>query len=244
MKTIDVLGIGFHRLSMTQAVTACLSLIDSPSPAYVVTPNAEIAYAAQSDASLMAALNGAELVLADGIGIIKGAKKLGRPLPERVPGVEVGPGLFDEMQARGKTLFLLGGKPGVAELAAQNIQARFPLLRICGTHDGYFKDDSEVLPQIQAAAPDVIFVCFGAPKQELWMQRNRASVGQALMLGLGGTLDHLAGLAPRAPRLLRRLGLEWLYRLLSQPSRWRRYLALPRFLGAVSRQKKKERRKA
>lgn len=239
---INVLNVLFDALDMDGALIRALGWLENPQARYVVTPNAEIAYASLRDTALREALNGADLVLPDGIGIVKGSQKLGRPLPERVPGVEFGPALFPAMERSGKKLYLLGGKPGVAEQAAARVRETYPALSVCGVHDGYFKDDGTVLADIAQCRPDVIFVCLGAPKQELWMSRNRDKVGPALMLGLGGTMDHLAGQAVRAPVLFRRLGLEWLYRIALHPSRWKRAMALPAFMIEVRRQKRAERR--
>lgn len=239
---IDVLGVRFDALDKSSALKLAEGWLTDARARYVVTPNAEIAYAALRDEKLREALNGADLVLPDGIGVVKGANTLGRPLPERVPGVEFGPGLFPVMEKLGKTLYLLGGQPGVAEQAAARVRESHPALVVCGTRDGYFKEDGAVLADIARCRPDVIFVCLGAPKQELWMCRNRDQVGPALMLGLGGTLDILAGQAVRAPVLFRRLGLEWFYRIALHPSRWKRAMALPKFMMAVRRQKRAERR--
>ncbi|MCL2030189.1 MAG: WecB/TagA/CpsF family glycosyltransferase [Oscillospiraceae bacterium] len=238
---IDVLGVGFDALDRDAALDRAQAWLDGGTPRYIVTPNAEIAYAALRDAALRDALNGADMVLPDGIGIVKASRQLGRPLRERVPGAEFGPGLAARMAAQGKRLYLLGAKPGVAEEAADRLRREHPGLVVCGARDGYFQDDADVLADIARAKPDVIFVCLGAPKQELWMRRNLDSVGPALMLGLGGTLDMLAGRVKRAPAVFRKLGLEWLYRL-AHPSRWRRAAALPRFVMAVRRQRRHEKK--
>lgn len=240
MKT-DVLGVCFDALDMAAALDRAQAWLEEAHPRYIVTPNAEIAYAALRDAELRDALNGADMVLPDGVGVVKAARKLGRPLPERVPGVEFGQNLIPRMAARGKRLYLLGAKPGVAEEAAGRLRREHPGLTVCGARDGYFQDDAEVLADIAQTKPDVIFVCLGAPKQEQWMRRNLDNVGPALMLGLGGTMDILAGRARRAPAVFRKLGLEWLYRV-AHPSRWKRAMAIPRFMGAVRRQKRDEKK--
>jgi N-acetylglucosaminyldiphosphoundecaprenol N-acetyl-beta-D-mannosaminyltransferase len=238
---IDVLGVQFDALDMTAALDRAQLWLDGTRARYIVTPNAEITFSAWRDAELLETLNGADMVLPDGIGVVKAARQLGRSLPERVPGAEFGPNLAARMAASGKRLYLLGAKPGVAEEAAEKLRRDHPGLIVCGARDGYFQDDAEVLADIAQAKPDVIFVCLGAPKQELWMRRNLDKVGPALMLGLGGTLDLLAGRVKRAPAVFRRLGLEWLYRA-ARPSRWKRAMAIPRFMAAVNGQAREEKK--
>ena len=239
---VDVLGVGFDALDMEAALDVAARWLEEPKARYVVTPNAEIAYAAFKDAELRETLNGADMVLPDGVGIIKGAQTLGRPLAGRVPGCEFGPRLAARMAGAGKRLYLLGAAPGVADASADKLRRDCPGLTVCGVRDGYFKSDGEALADIVEAKPDVMFVCLGSPKQERWMRRNLDKVGPVLMLGLGGTLDLLAGRVSRAPGVFQRLGLEWLYRIGFSPKRWGRAMALPRFLAAVRRQKRQERR--
>ena len=136
-------------------------------------------------------------------------------------------------------LFLLGAKPGVAEQAGENLKKRYPDLLLCGTHDGYFQTDDPVVDQIRAARADVVFVCLGAPKQERWMAQYGPETGAHLMVGLGGVLDVYAGHVKRAPEIWQKLGLEWCYRLLHQPSRLGRMAKLPLFLLEAAREKGK-----
>ena len=173
------------------------------------------------------ALLGADLVLADGVGVTYAAKILGRPLKGRVTGIGFAQGLMTWMARTGKRLYLLGAKPGVAELAAANLKAQHPGLLVCGTHDGYFSEDGPVVEDIRAHAADVVFVCLGAPKQELWMVKHGPASGARLMVGLGGSLDVFAGIVERAPEGFQRLGLEWLFRLMKEPSRIGRMSKLP-----------------
>ena len=131
------------------------------------------------------------------------------------------------MAKHGKRLFLLGAKPGVAELAAANLRDRYPGLILCGTHDGYFKEDEPVVQAIRESGADVVFVCLGAPKQEFWMVEHGPATGAHLMVGLGGSLDVFAGVVDRAPEGFQKLGLEWLYRLMKEPKRFGRMAKLP-----------------
>ena len=179
-------------------------------------------------------LSDADLVIPDGVGVVYAAKILGRPLKGRVPGIEFAAALMARMAGKGKRLFLLGAKPGVAELAAANLAVEYPGLVVCGTHDGYFQEDAPVAETIRRARADVVFVCLGAPKQEMWIARNGADTGARLLVGLGGSLDVFAGQVKRAPKAFQKLGLEWFYRLCRQPSRIGRMAKLPLFLVSAA----------
>ena len=226
----DVLGVGFDSLSLEEAVAAGIELMDKPGFHYAVTPNPEFILSAKKDEAFRTVLNGADLVLPDGIGVIYAAKILGRPLTGRVTGVDFAQGLMASMAATGKRLFLLGAKPGVAEQAADKLRQAHPGLIICGTHDGYFQEDAPVIEAIQNARADAVFVCLGAPRQELWMAQNGPATGAKLAIGLGGCLDVFSGNVQRAPEAMQKLGLEWLYRLLKEPKRIGRMAKLPLIL--------------
>ena len=226
----DILGVAFDNTTMDEAVGRAMSLLEQEGPHLVVTPNPEIVRLAQSDREFAGLIAGADLVLPDGVGIIYAAKILGRPLKARVPGVDFASALMDAMAKAGKRLFLLGAKPGVAEEAARRLAGQHPGLIVCGTHDGYFQEDAPVVQAIRAARADVVFVCLGAPKQEKWAAAHGADTGARLFVGLGGSLDVFAGQVERAPDGWQKLGLEWLYRTIRQPSRLRRVAKLPLFL--------------
>lgn len=226
---IDVLDVSFDNLTMAEATEKALSYMTSRNAAYVVTPNPEIVMLCRETPALLQAVGDASLVLADGIGIILGAKLLGTPLKEKLPGIEFAEALFVQMSARNLSVFLLGAKPGVAQQAAVRLTERFPGLQISGVHDGYFQDDASLIEKINAASPDLLLVCLGAPKQELWMHANAPRLRVGLMAGLGGSMDVFAGVVERAPESWRRLNLEWLYRLKEEPRRAGRMLKLPQF---------------
>ena len=223
----DVLGVGFDNLTLEEAAGTGAALAEAEGFHYAVTPNPEFLLAARKDPAFAQALAGADLVLADGVGVVYSARILGRPLKGRSPGIEFAQRLMGWMAAHGKRLFLLGAKPGVAELAAANLKDKYPGLIVCGTHDGYFKEDGPVVEAIRQSAADVVFVCLGAPKQEFWMVRNGPATGAHLMVGLGGSLDVFAGVVERAPKGFQKLGLEWLYRLMKEPKRIGRMARLP-----------------
>jgi N-acetylglucosaminyldiphosphoundecaprenol N-acetyl-beta-D-mannosaminyltransferase len=149
---------------------------------------------------------------------------------ETIPGIEFAAGMLAELDRRGGRLFLLGAKPGVAEKAAQKLQETYPGLKIAGTHDGYFKEEGPVVEAINAAHPDALLVCLGAPKQEYFMETHDADLEVPVMAGLGGSMDVLAGNVQRAPEFYQKHGLEWLYRLVKEPQRWRRMIKLPLYL--------------
>lgn len=236
---VDILGVGFDNVTMSEALARGEQMLCSEHAHYVVTPNPEIVEACRESAAAKAAVNGADLVLPDGIGVIYGAKMLKTPLKERVPGIEFGTGMIEKCASLGKRVYLLGAKPGVAEQAAENLCRRFPGLIIAGTHDGYFKEDAPVAEAIRETGADMALVCLGAPKQELFMAQYGEATGAKLLMGLGGSLDIFAGVAQRAPEFYCKHNLEWLYRLIKNPSRFGRMLKLPLFLLHVAGAKKK-----
>ena len=236
---VNILGVGFDNVTMEQAVAEGVRLLRTEGGHYAVTPNPEIVEICRADPEAMEAVNGADLVLADGIGVIYGEKKKKTPLKARVPGIAFAQKLMERMAQGGDTLYLLGAKPGVAEEAARNLEKQYPGLQIVGTHDGYFQDDGPVIEDIKASGAAVVFVCLGAPKQEKWMKQNGAATGARLLIGMGGCLDVFSGRVQRAPEVFQRLGLEWLYRVAKEPSRIGRVAKLPLFLVHAAGEKRK-----
>ena len=237
---IDVLGVGFDNVTMAEAVEQGMALLHSEGSHYVVTPNPEIVEACRENGAARAAVNGADLVLPDGIGIIKGAAMLGTPLKEKTPGIDFAAHMMERMAGEGMSLYLLGAKPGIAEQAAEKLSAQYPGLKIAGTHDGYFKEDGPVVEDIRQSGADCVFVCLGAPKQEFWMAKNGPATGARLLCGLGGSLDVFAGTVERAPKFFCDHGLEWFYRLCKEPKRIGRMMKLPLFLVHVKQEKRKK----
>ena len=229
----EILGVGFDDLTIDEAADRASALMEEGGFHYVVTPNPEMVDRARRDAPFRAVLNGADLVLPDGIGVVHAAKLLGRPLKGRVTGFDFACDMLDVLDEMGGRLYLLGAKPGVAEAAAARLEVRYPGLVICGTHDGYFQEDGAVVEAIRASGADAVFVCLGFPKQERWMADHGSATGARLMAGLGGSLDVFAGVVERAPESWQRLGLEWLYRLTREPKRIGRMARLPLFLAAA-----------
>lgn len=238
MDRVDIMGVGFDAVTLTQAADRAIEQIRAGKKGYVVTPNPEIVYEAMENAEFRRLVNRASLVLPDGVGVIYAAKILGKKLPGKVAGIDFAATLMHRMAQEKMRLFLLGAKPGVAEKAAENLRKRYPGLMITGTKDGYFKNDSEAVAAVNAAGgADVMFVCLGAPKQELFMDKHQQELNVTLCCGLGGSLDVFAGTVQRAPDLFIKLGLEWFYRLLKEPKRIGRMMRLPLFILLVIKKK-------
>ncbi len=238
MKT-EVLGVLFDNVTMEEALAIGRSLLDGEKAAYCVTPNAEMAYEALHDDDFCKLLNEADLVLPDGAGVVLGAKIVKKPLKQKVAGIEFAQNLLPILEETGKKLFLLGSKPGIAEQAAEKMKEKCPKLCICGTADGYFKDEAAVVRKVNEAQADVLFVCLGAPKQEKFMRAHQHELHVKLMIGLGGTLDGIAGTVKRAPKWMIRLQLEWLYRLIKEPKRLGRMMRLPKYVFAAWKRRMK-----
>lgn len=217
-----------------KTLTAARTRSSGQAKLIVATPDTTAVMRAQRDPLLKAAYRRAGLVTPDGVGLVWASRLLTaeEPLPERITGIDLALELCRRARERGYKLFLLGGRPGVAELAARRLEERFPGLRVVGCHHGYFTDDSEseIIGRINATEPEVLFVGLGVPRQELWMLKNGERLKPAVLIGVGGSFDVLSGRLRRAPQLLQRAGLEWLWRLLRQPWRLPRVLTIPRFL--------------
>lgn len=230
VERVEIHGIQYDNVTLAEAVERGLALAAGDRPAVLVTPNPEILWEALRNPELYDVLTHADLVLPDGIGVLIASRILGTPIAHKVAGVETGEELVRLSGSRGLTVTFFGGKPGVAEEAARRMTQKYPDLQVAGCFDGYFKDAGEVLPRIRDAGGDILFVCLGSPKQELFIRDHLHETGAKLHLALGGSLDVFAGTAIRAPRWMIKIGLEWFYRLLKQPKRLGRMMNIPRFL--------------
>ncbi len=233
--TVELLGVSIDRVTFDAAVERAVRLATARQGSLAVTANAELVWAATRDAELRTILNRADLVVADGAGVVWASRVLGEPLPQRVAGYDLMLGLLAAAAERGYRVYLLGGRPGVALRAAAVARERYAGLRVVGTAHGYFgpEDEPAVRAAIARARPHLLFVGLGAPRQEKWLACNLPALGVGLAMGVGGSLDVLAGVRRRAPDWMIRANLEWLYRLLREPRRIGRQLALPRFALAV-----------
>ena len=237
---IDVLGLNYNNVTMAEAISAARTLLNGDKAAVVVTPNAEIAYDATKDKAFCDLLNRADLILPDGAGVVKAAKIIGTPLKEKVAGIDFATNLLPVFAKTGTKLFLLGGKPGVADTAAEKMKELAPGLTVCGTSDGYFQNEAVIVDKINKSGAQALFVCLGAPKQEHFMFDHQQELQSVrLMAGLGGSLDGFAGTVKRAPKWMIRLQLEWLYRLIKEPKRFKRMLRLPKFMIAAYAKRKR-----
>lgn len=229
MDKVTIFGVDVDRVTMDGAVSLVADWLSGDTTGHVIfTPNSEIIMAAKKDPAFCALLNTADLVTPDGIGVVKAAKILGNPLPERVGGFDLTSRVIESMGKTGGSLFILGGKPGVADKAAENLQKQYPALTIAGTNDGYFTDDAPVVRKIAEAKPDYLMVCLGSPKQEQWIAAHRDELCAKVMIGAGGSADVFAGTVMRAPDFYIRHNLEWLYRIV-KGKRLKRSLSLFRF---------------
>jgi len=228
----SILGVGFDDLRLEAAVRRVEEMAaDKTRARIVVTPNSTSLIMAGRDPNLLSAYAQADLVLPDGIGVVWASRILGAPLSERVTGVDLAERLLSRAGASGMRVFLLGGRPGVAARAAVRLMARYPGLKIVGTHHGYFEDDDEVIRRIAGVNPELVLVGMGVPRQERFMLNARGKLAGTVMIGVGGALDLFAGDCRRAPEGWQRLGLEWFYRLLHEPHRIARVLSIPVFIG-------------
>ena len=208
----------------------------------VFTPNPQMLMLAEQNESLKQALNNADILLPDGIGVCIAAHLLGTPLPERITGIDTAQALLEYASQEQLSVFLLGARPGVAERAAERMRAKYPKLNICGVHHGYFdksgKENGTVIDAINKSGARILFVCFGAPLQEIWISENKEQLTSVkLYMGLGGALDVWSGEIKRAPRFLQKAGLEWLWRILKEPRRISFIFQIPHFLYKVVRHK-------
>ncbi|MCX7841736.1 MAG: WecB/TagA/CpsF family glycosyltransferase [Clostridia bacterium] len=233
--TVSIMDIPIDNLTMQEAIDRLRLFLRGSRVHTVYTPNAEILMAALRNSKLKSILCEADMLVADGAGVVLASKILGAPVKEKVSGIDL---VRNSMSASswGRTrYYLLGGKPGVAEAAAEKILKAYVNVEIAGCRNGYFKDSDEpgIIEDINSSDADILLVALGAPKQEEWIYRNRSRLKVKVAIGVGGTLDVLAGKVRLAPEFMRKAGLEWLYRLYKEPWRYKRMLELPRFVLLV-----------
>lgn len=238
-RRIAILGVAIDDIVMDDAIATIIRFIAEGGPHQIVTVNPEFVMEARRNPVFRRVLATADLATPDGFGLILAARWCGTPLRSRVTGIALTERIAAEAAQRGWSLFLLGAAPGVAERAATALQRANPGLRIAGWYAGSPHPDDEAMirERILAARPDVLLVAYGHPAQDVWIARNQPILRIPVAMGVGGTFDELAGVVPRAPATIERLGLKWLYRLLIQPWRWRRIItAVPIFLWTVLRE--------
>ena len=243
MEKIKIFGVNVYNTTIVEVTKLLEEYLSGNSLKTIYTPNTEIVMAAKDDETLRNLINEGDLVIPDGIGLVYGSRLKKKPLKERVTGFDTSIKLLEIANANNYSLYLLGGKDGVAEVAAKNINKNYPNINITGYHHGFFKgshlglkgevEEEAIISEINHQKPDVIFVGFGFPKQELWIDANKSRLDAKVIIGNGGVIDILAGNAKRAPEIYIKLGLEWLYRLMKNPSRIKRQIVLPKFILQV-----------
>lgn len=240
---IRILGIRVDEYDMTQSLDLIGAFVAQGREKLhqVVTINPEGVWLAVNDPALAAIMEQAALITPDGNGVLWAARQLGTPLKERVAGIELMENICRRAAEQGWRVYLLGAKPGVAQAAGEKLMEKYPGLRIVGCDNGYFRGrEEQAIAAVREAEADVLFAALGMPYQEQWLYQHRQELGCAVAVGVGGSFDVIAGLVKRAPALWQKLKLEWLWRLLSDPKRWRRYLVIPRFMRAVKRQARRQ----
>lgn len=242
IERIFILENQVHNVSMNQAVDYIVEGLIHSGPHQIVTFNAEMAMLAESNAEFKRVASKASLVVPDGAGIILAGKLQGQPLKEKVPGIELMENLIRTASQKDLRIYFLGGAPGVAMKAKEILQKRYPTVQIVGVRDGYFKADEEkeIVEEIKNLKPHFLFVALGVPRQEFWIRDNKEKLGVPIMMGVGGSFDVISGTKKRAPKLMQKLWLEWLYRLYQEPHRIGRMMALPNFVVAVMLNKLKK----
>ena len=238
LKEVRILGLKVHHVDMAQSLRFLDEALSRGGFTRVITLNAEIAYGAYGNEELTTLINEADLVTPDGSGILWAASRYGVNMAERVCGIDLLTAMLEKYSDGSRGFYFLGAKPEVAQKAAEKIREQYPNLRYCGFHDGYFgKENSEAMAdEIAASGAEILIAAMGAPFQDRWIAQYGRRCGVKVGIGVGGSLDVISGSVKRAPVFFRRMRLEWLYRLLTDFSRWKRIMVLPTFMRLVKKQ--------
>jgi N-acetylglucosaminyldiphosphoundecaprenol N-acetyl-beta-D-mannosaminyltransferase len=240
---ITILGVDIDNITLTEAGEITKELINKSNKAcqIIVAPNTEFIMQAQKDKEFFDILKQAKLATPDSVGVTIGAKLQNKKFKERIPGQAYFREVFRVAEKEGFTIYLLGGKDDVPIKAKEKLEKDFPNAKIVGVHEGFFEKDSEedVIKEINALEPNILFVAMGAPRQEKWIYKNKDKLKVDVSAGQGGTFDYEAGKIQRAPVIFQKLGIEWFWRLLKQPSRIIRMLVLPQYLIKILLKKDK-----
>ncbi len=249
---VKILGVKINKITLEETVEKVKNFLkddSSTKPKTIFTPNTEIVMEARKNSDLKGILNHSDLVIPDGIGLVYASRIKKKSLPERVTGYDLSLKMIELAEKEGYSLYLLGCKDGVAKEASEKLLEKHPNLKIAGYHHGYFKgthighkgheEEKHVIDKINKSNADILFVGLGAPKQEIWINENKDKLNCKVVIGNGGTIDHLAERLKRAPEIYQKLGIEWLYRLIKEPKRIKRQIALPLFVLIVLFSRKK-----
>lgn len=228
----DIHGVMIDNVNMDEALEIVLTMLKGKTANKIFTPNAEIIMQANRDPELLNILNSAELVIPDGAGVILASRILKCRLKEKVSGIDLVKEILKNTKKKPVSFFILGGKPGIAEKASINILSDYPKAKIMGFRNGYFEESEipEIIKQINDSKAEILLVGLGAPKQEKWIHKYAGQLNSKVIMGIGGAIDVFAGNAALAPEFMRKAGLEWLFRLIKEPGRYKRMLDLPRFM--------------
>ena len=239
---IAVLNVMIDVVTMKEAVRIVEEFIEVQKPHLVVTPNAEVVMMANEDECLAQIINNADLVVPDGAGVVWAARYNNDVMPERVAGYDLVQNLLAVAATRKYRIYMLGGAPGIVDKARLVAIERYPGVQIVGTRHGFFtkRDEPEIVSNIKACRPDILLVALGVPRQEKWLAEYGKQIAAPVAIGVGGTFDVMSGTVRRAPLWMQNANLEWLYRLISEPKRAIRMLALPRFVMRVIINKNKK----
>lgn len=242
-RTLSIFGVNIDKLTQIEVVDKIQQFLKDKETRTIYTPNTEIVMIAKEDEKLKNILNHGDIVIPDGIGLIYGARLKKKNLPERVTGCDISYEILRLANDEGYSVYLLGGQEGVAKEAGKNILDQYPNVKLAGVQNGYFKgahigqpghqEELGILHNINQSKADILFVGLGAPKQEIWIDENKDKLNCKVIIGNGGTVDILSGRIKRAPEVYQKLGLEWLYRLVKEPSRIKRQMLLPKFIIQV-----------
>ena len=243
MEQLSIMGVRINNVTMDEVLNTIEDKIKNNKQYIIYTPNTEFIMMCQEDEEFLNYMNKSDINIPDGIGLIYAAKMKGLPLKEKVAGYDLSVNMLEMANKDKLKLYAIGSKPGVAETAMKKVHEKYPNINIVGSHHGYFKgshlgikgheEELQVIKDINEAKPDILFVGFGAKKQEQWIQYNKDVLDAKIIIGNGGTLDGLAGNVKRAPDIFIKLGLEWFYRLIKEPKRINRQIVLPIFMFKV-----------
>ncbi len=236
---VNILGVNIDNTTMDDAADRICTFVKQKKVRCVYTPNSEIIMEAYRNNRLMEILNEGDMVIPDGAGVILASKILGKSLSEKVSGIDLIYRILTGPRTKNCSIFILGGKPGVAEKACINITGKYPSIKIAGYCHGYFSDEEEdgIIKQVNKSGADILLAGLGAPKQEQWIHTNKDKLAVKVCMGVGGSIDIIAGTSRLAPEFIRKAGFEWLYRLSREPKRYRRMLDLPRFMIRVLKER-------
>lgn len=233
-KYVKVLDLPFIAEDRKTILNLIAKRVDNEEKTFIITANAEIAMYARENKEYLELTKKSNYIVADGIGIVKGAKILNENIPERIPGIELMMDMLEYGNLNNKKVYFYGAKPDTIEKMVTILKNKYPKLNIVGYHHGYHDDsDNKIMNEVIQLKPDYVFVAKGCPLQDEWITKVLDNVDKGVFMGVGGSFDVISGNVKRAPELWQKLNLEWMYRLLSNPQRMGRYVSLPKFVIEV-----------